>query len=351
MNIMNEQDHKLQLPYVINIDNGHSDLPLGTEIKDPRTQPVGGDVNFTVIVNSDNVTIRNLKFTGKNAISLRINGDNCTLENLVFEDIRTAIVASGNNLRMKNITIRRFSQDGMRIASDGFYGENIRIEDLIQGEGDKAHHDAIQFYAGKPGTALRHKDRYSGQYALNKGTLKNVKIRSTTDPGRDDIGQLQGIFSADGFMDGLHLEDIDVETHDCIHGLSLRGVRTARDGTPSRFKNISVRQTPGIESKTVPQIRLTTARRLTETGRQQFGISKGNVTTSPLLLSEDESNMEEILFPPNWLRSGDLAVAKSINPFWETVPAGEFDELQQRIVLYEPCIDTTSAPVFLDIRA
>ncbi len=324
---------------VINFDRYQivSDVTKLATIADPRPPPPNRGLNFTIVINADNVTLRNLKFTGKHAISLRINGDNCTLENLIFEDVMMAFVASGKNLRFKNITIRRFSEDGLRLAGDGFYGENIRIEDLYAAS-QEAHHDGIQLYAGKPGSPLRSAERFEGRHALNKGTLKNVSICSTTDIQRDHVGQLQGIFSADGFMDGLHLEDIQIETHNCLHGITLRGLRTAPDGTPSCLKSITVQQTPGGTGQS-PRINLLPARRLAP------------IRDPALLPPEpgDEAQLYDLLFPPDIFRTEEAPADPEQRPgppLWQDVANGEQDELQQRIVNYEPLLELVDAPLF-----
>jgi len=309
---------------------------------------------FTIAVSGNNVTISNLKFTGEKSIALRIDGDNCTLRNLEFENVKVAIIATGSNVDFKNITVKGFHEDGIRLASDGFRGENVRIEDLYAKD-KEAHHDGIQLYAGKPGSSFRHEGRYEGRYALNKGYLKNVKIRSTTNPSRSGIGQLQGIFSADGFIDGIHLEDIHIETHDCVHGVSLRGVRDSVDGTRSTFKNVSVSCTPGITSKVTPGVRLTSTRRITEEGRRAYlpqSSTKGLMDSGagdPFELRSDESNIEDVLFPSEGLRGKDEST-RSINRYWEAVPAGEMDELQQRITIYQALLDVSRSPVFQDFR-
>lgn len=309
---------------------------------------------FTIIVTGNNVTISNLKFSGEKSISLRIDGDNCTLRNLEFENVKVAIIASGKNVDLKNIKVKGFHEDGIRLASDGFRGENIRIEDLYA-KNKEAHHDGIQLYAGKPGSSFRHEGRYEGRYAIDKGYLKNVKIRSTTNPNRSGIGQLQGIFSADGFIDGIQLEDIHIETHDCVHGVSLRGVRDASDGTRSTFKNVSVSCTPGIKSKVTPGVRLTSTRRITEDGRRAYlpqSSTKGLMDSGvgdPFELRPDESNIKDVLFPSEGLRGTDES-ARSINKYWEAVPAGELDELQQRITIYQALLDVSRSPVFQDFR-
>ncbi len=312
-------------------------------VNDPRPPPSGGSINFTLTINANNVTLRNLKFTGKHAISLRINGDNCTLENLVFEDVMMAFVASGKNLRFKNITIRRFHEDGLRLASDGFHGENIRIEDLYAAN-KEAHHDGIQLYAGDPNTPLRSGDRYEGRYAINKGTLKNVRIRSTTNPKRDHIGQLQGIFSADGFMDGLHLENIYVETHNCIHGVSIRGLRSAKDGTPALLRNIAVRQTPGTTGNR-PCIYLLPARRLAASRIPGTRTDNLDFITK---LQADESNLQDVLFPPDIFRTEEPLPAPGQRPapsMWQELANNAFDEVQQRPVVYDPQLELTSSPL------
>lgn len=331
-------------------------------IGDYRDPPDNRGVNFTVVINADNVTLRNLRFTGKNAISLRINGDNCTLENLVFEDVMMGFVAAGKNLTFKNITVRRFSEDGMRLASDGFHGENIRIEDLYAAH-KEAHHDGIQLYAGDPDSPLRSGQRYEGRYAVNKGYLKNVQIRSTTDVNRSHIGQLQGIFASDGFMDGLHFEDIYVETHNCLHGVSIRGLRTAQDGVPACFRNINVRQTPGISSNTVPRINMWPARRLSHaiTPAVPEGVRAKPVAVVPEL-AEDESNLQDVLFPPAEFRTElvvtePVTMKKSVSPaspvsagpgpsMWREIANGEMDELQNRAVIYEPLLELGLSPVY-----
>ncbi|MGB1322867.1 MAG: hypothetical protein ACPG5L_18210 [Vibrio gallaecicus] len=307
--------------------------------------------HFTIVIDGDDVTLRNLSFSGAEAISLRINGKRCSLENLDFEDIKIAFIACGDEVRFKNIRIKRFYEDGIRLASDGFHGENVRIEDLYAKK-KQAHHDGIQLYAGKPGTSLRHADRFEGRHAVNKGTLKNIHIKSTTDPKRDSIGQLQGIFASDGFMDGLVFDGVHVETHDCIHAVSLRGVRQAADGTDSSFSNISVSTTPGLKSSCQPQMRFTAARRITDKGRKQFMRSTKSIggDNSPLKLAEDESNLQEVLFPPALLRDSESDIGKSINQYWAAVPAGEMDQQQGRIVLYEPCIETSSVAVYQSLR-
>ena len=308
---------------------------------------------FTLVVSGDNVTISNLKFTGEGSIALRIDGNNCTLRNLEFENIKVAFIASGSNVDFKNITVKGFREDGIRLASDGFRGENVRIEDLYAKD-KEAHHDGIQLYAGKLGTSFRHEGRYEGLHALNKGYLKNIKIRSTTNPRRSEIGQLQGIFAADGFIDGIQLEDVHIETHDCVHGVSLRGVRDAADGTRSSFNNISVSCTPGIKSNVTPEVRLTSARRITDEGRAAFmprsstkSLTGG--TGDSFELQPDESNLEAVLFPSDALRSGDIS-SRSINKYWEAVPIGEMDTLQQRLTIYQSRLNINGSSVFQDLK-
>mgnify|MGYP000173903834 CR=1 FL=1 len=99
-------------------------------------------------------------------------------------------------------------------------------------------------------------------------------------------------------------------------------------------------------------MRFTAARRITEAGRQQFMRSAKSIggDSSPLQLAEDESNLQEILFPPALLRSSDSDIGKSINQYWAAVPAGEMDQLQRRTVLYEPCIETSSVAVYQSLR-
>lgn len=324
----------------LTICSADADNPATIEDKRSKKPKVE---NFTVMVNAPVVTFRNLNFKTPDCISIRINESYCLLENIQFNQVKIAFICSAPNLVFKDVIIKHFTEDAIRLSSDNFRGENILIEDLYASD-TEAHHDGIQLYAGKPNTALRHAGRYEGKYALNKGYLKNVEIHSTTDINRASIGKLQGIFASDGFMDGLQFEDIHVVTHDCIHGVSIRGIRTSLDGTPSVFKNISVKKTPGMSGDSA-QIRLIPARRLTHTGMIRYKQTYTKSITEKKLnnfidLEKDESNISDILFPPDTFRTDDSSnqntVEKSIHkPSWECVQEGSYDKVQQRKIDYQ----------------
>jgi len=162
-------------PFFINtagltICSADANNPATIEDSRPDRRP---NENFTISINAGCVTLQNLNFRTPNCIAIRINEAFCSLQNLTFDHIKIAFICSAQSLNFKNIKIYHFTEDGIRLSSDGFVGKNILIEDLYASN-TEAHHDGIQLYAGKPNTSLRHTGRYEGKYALDKGSLKKA---------------------------------------------------------------------------------------------------------------------------------------------------------------------------------
>lgn len=142
-------------------------------------------------------------------------GSNCSIENSVIKNIRTGIQFDGINCAAYNNSILNFAGDGLRaLADNGVFEYNLIQDNYVI---DANHDDGFQSWTNDGG--------------VGNGTIKDVVLVGNTfinytDPTRDFLGPLQGIFGTDGMFDNFHIEN-NIVVVDQWHGITLTGSTNA----------------------------------------------------------------------------------------------------------------------------
>ena len=144
------------------------------------------------------------------------DGANCSIENTMVKNVRTGLQFGAMNCSASYNTVKNFAGDGMRgLADNGTFKYNVVKDNYAI---DTNHDDGFQSWTNEGG--------------VGKGTLKNIVLIGNifinyTDPDRDFLGPMQGIFGTDGMFEGFVLEN-NVVIVDHWHGISLYGATNCR---------------------------------------------------------------------------------------------------------------------------
>jgi len=144
------------------------------------------------------------------------NGTDCSIENSIVKNVRTGIQFGGENCTASNNIVKNFAGDGLRgLADYGTFEYNIVKDNYVI---DTNHDDGFQSWSDEGG--------------IGKGIIKNIVLQGNTfinytDPNREFLGPMQGVFGTDGMFEDFIIEN-NVVIVDHWHGISLYGATNCK---------------------------------------------------------------------------------------------------------------------------